>query len=104
MTLAPLASTCVGSKYFKILRGRGCVEQGGSQLRFSLFSGRLSILVRFVAQSRFGAVKSKPIVSMFNVFRDSFNFLCEGLGVSTLVDRLQHIGHRYAASDDAWDI
>lgn len=53
--------------------------------------------------SRFGVVKSKPIVGGFNVFRDSFNSLCEGLGVSTSVDRLQHIDHGNAASDDAWD-
>ncbi|KFY66156.1 hypothetical protein V496_02148 [Pseudogymnoascus sp. VKM F-4515 (FW-2607)] len=53
--------------------------------------------------SRFGVVKSKPIVGGFNVFRDSFISLCEGLGVSTSVDRLQHIDHGNAASDDAWD-
>ncbi|ELR04271.1 hypothetical protein GMDG_06671 [Pseudogymnoascus destructans 20631-21] len=43
--------------------------------------------------SRSEVIRSKPIADGLNVFRDSFNSLCEGLGVSSSVDGLQRIGH-----------
>lgn len=51
MTLAPPnLNLCGGSRYFRnFARGRGCVEQGRSQLGASSFSGRFSFLVRFAA-------------------------------------------------------
>lgn len=54
--------------------------------------------------SRSEVIRSKPIADGLNVFRDSFNSLCEGLGVSTSVDGLQHIDHEgmYSGLDCTW--
>ncbi|KFY03126.1 hypothetical protein V490_00273 [Pseudogymnoascus sp. VKM F-3557] len=43
--------------------------------------------------SKSEVIRSKPIADGLSVFRDSFNALCEGLGVSTSLDGLQRIGH-----------
>ena len=43
--------------------------------------------------SRSEVIRSKPIADGLKVFRDSFNSLCEGLGVSPSADGLQRIDH-----------